>query len=788
MNAAVGDGERLVVMLEARVNEFERRMRTSEQRGTRTYRTLSRESRSATRQMEADMLRSTSVINTALASTSAKIGSFGKAFLGSFAIGAVGALGAGALAGTIRSTVAELSGLAKVADRIGITTEALQGLQRGFDLSGVAAGDLNSALEIFTRNIGQAAAGGGAMAPVLDRYKISVTGANGEMKGQLALLKEVADVMRALPSDAQRMDLATKAFGRGGAAMVNAMREGGGSLDAMIDAARDAGVVIEDDLIRRAEILDDRFAELGRTVSTWFKTLIVGTADAAVALTDFRAELDRIFATPAEARAILGDDLADALEANRDAVDENAEALGQLNGQYLLLGDTARQTANDMRGAIGALDSWGYDEIADALREAQAEMDRLSQAFQDGEISGDDLAVQMAEVETRAREALAGLDDTDRATFNGVISQLGRLGGVIAGVTALANSLRSALSEAVGVSPDQQRGAAMRERAEAERASMQSLEAMRQSNEDFLATEQARNTASAEQLRLQREIEAVRRRMEESGATFTQAQIEDMAQASLAGDAARSASGRSSGGTSRGGRSSGGGASAPDSEFQKAMDQTRERIAALEAEAISIIAAADSGREYGDALEYARKRAELMNAAQRDGRAITPELTAEIDRLAEAYMTAGLEADAAAEKMTQIQQQTERGKSALEGMFGSIIDGSMSAKDAVANLLAEIAKAQMLKGLFALPGMGALSSGIGGLLGYASGGYTGAGPRDKVAGVVHGGEYVFSKAAVDRLGVGALEKLHRGVPGFMAGGLVPGCEGGAEIIIERKSK
>lgn len=66
--------ERLVVILEARISEFERRMRQAEQRGTKTYHGLSRDSRSATRAMEADMLRSTGRINTALASTSARIG------------------------------------------------------------------------------------------------------------------------------------------------------------------------------------------------------------------------------------------------------------------------------------------------------------------------------------------------------------------------------------------------------------------------------------------------------------------------------------------------------------------------------------------------------------------------------------------------------------------------------------------------------------------------------------------------------------------------------------------
>ncbi|WP_042251452.1 hypothetical protein, partial [Paracoccus sp. PAMC 22219] len=56
------------------------------------------------------------------------------------------------------------------------------------------------------------------------------------------------------------------------------------------------------------------------------------------------------------------------------------------------------------------------------------------------------------------------------------------------------------------------------------------------------------------------------------------------------------------------------------------------------------------------------------------------------------YVTAGLEAQAAAKKMERIQGQSEQGKNALEGMFGSIIDGSMSATDTLMQLLAEIAK------------------------------------------------------------------------------------------------
>ncbi|MEI8288767.1 MAG: hypothetical protein WCH99_04795 [Verrucomicrobiota bacterium] len=56
--------------------------------------------------------------------------------------------------------------------------------------------------------------------------------------------------------------------------------------------------------------------------------------------------------------------------------------------------------------------------------------------------------------------------------------------------------------------------------------------------------------------------------------------------------------------------------------------------------------------------------------------------------------------------------------------------------------------------------------------GFAEGGYTGAGGKYDVAGVVHRGEYVMPASAVDRIGVDNLAALHHGTaaPGAPAGG------------------
>lgn len=57
--------------------------------------------------------------------------------------------------------------------------------------------------------------------------------------------------------------------------------------------------------------------------------------------------------------------------------------------------------------------------------------------------------------------------------------------------------------------------------------------------------------------------------------------------------------------------------------------------------------------------------------------------------------------------------------------------------------------------------------------GYADGGYTGHGTKYQPAGIVHAGEYVFTKAEVNRLGgPSMLESLKKSLPGYATGGRV----------------
>ncbi|GAA4111193.1 hypothetical protein ACFFTN_27545 [Aminobacter aganoensis] len=133
-------------------------------------------------------------------------------------------------------------------------------------------------------------------------------------------------------------------------------------------------------------------------------------------------------------------------------------------------------------------------------------------------------------------------------------------------------------------------------------------------------------------------------------------------------------------------------------------------------------------------------------------------------------------------------QQAKQSQTALQqaGMwFGQqftsslsgLLTGTMSVTDAVRNLanaLIDAALQAMLLGQGPLAALFGTASGgglFGSLFGFADGGYTGDGGKHQPAGVVHKGEYVMSKAATRRIGVGNLEALHQGaLRGFAEGG------------------
>ncbi|RWC47955.1 MAG: hypothetical protein EOS55_13905 [Mesorhizobium sp.] len=201
-------------------------------------------------------------------------GTAAKAFAIGFAVE-----GARRFADAIHGAVVEFADLADSADRVGISVEQLQRLQFGLTQAGVDAGAIDTNLEQWSKRLGAAVTSGGRLADIFKANNISLTDSNGKLRSNVDLLRDYANLIQGAATDQQRIALATDAFGRGGADMVLALKNGASGIDDMMQAADRAGGVVDEQLVRRAAELDDKWNEISRTIDIEVKSALLNIAD-----------------------------------------------------------------------------------------------------------------------------------------------------------------------------------------------------------------------------------------------------------------------------------------------------------------------------------------------------------------------------------------------------------------------------------------------------------------------------------------------------------------------------
>ncbi|WP_150526809.1 hypothetical protein [Roseibium sediminis] len=178
----------------------------------------------------------------------------------------------------IRGVIAEASTFAKTADLIGLTTNELQELSFGFSLAGVEVGKTEASLLQFSKRLAEAESKGGQLADILEANGVALRGADGQMRPIMALLRDYADLIKRAGSEQEKLSLANEAFGRSGAEFVLALRNGSLGLNRMQGEIVKTGGYLEEELQRRAEEIDDKFARLWRTFELSGKRAVLSVA------------------------------------------------------------------------------------------------------------------------------------------------------------------------------------------------------------------------------------------------------------------------------------------------------------------------------------------------------------------------------------------------------------------------------------------------------------------------------------------------------------------------------
>lgn len=178
--------------------------------------------------------------------------------------------------------------------------------------------------------------------------------------------------------------------------------------------------------------------------------------------------------------------------------------------------------------------------------------------------------------------------------------------------------------------------------------------------------------------------------------------------------------------------------------------------------------------EYDKLRDAKKKGVDLDKIAVETGLSLRDTISKEAEAIADLTL-----------KAEQYSAQAEFIQSATEQLQDGFIDAILEGEnfgDTLADLGKQLAKAALQAALFGKGPLAALfgtspggggGSLLGGLFGFAAGGYTGVGAKFQPAGIVHRGEYVLDAETTKKIGVNNLDQLRSNLrKGYASGGFV----------------
>lgn len=174
---------------------------------------------------------------------------------------------AAATAYAVKSAIDRADELYNAAQKIGVTTESLSGLEYAAKQAGVGLDELQGALAIMVKTQAAAAQGNDRAEQTWSAFGIAVKDSTGHLRDSKDVLLDWANVFSQIPDGAEKTALAMRVFGKSGAELVPFLNEGRAGITALIAEAERLGLVISDDTGRQADEFNDSVDRLRGSVT-----------------------------------------------------------------------------------------------------------------------------------------------------------------------------------------------------------------------------------------------------------------------------------------------------------------------------------------------------------------------------------------------------------------------------------------------------------------------------------------------------------------------------------------
>jgi hypothetical protein len=170
---------------------------------------------------------------------------------------AVAALGAGATVALAKHFIDIGAEMKDTADRLGLTTDALQEWRYAAAQAGVSAADVDGAFEQLSRRLGEIKEGVTPAEESLGHLGLTLKDVSGQPIDEAA--KIIFDRLNQLENPLQRANLLTDLFGKNALKMGNLVSAGSEGIKKFADEAKRAGIILDQETLQKAAKAGDEF-------------------------------------------------------------------------------------------------------------------------------------------------------------------------------------------------------------------------------------------------------------------------------------------------------------------------------------------------------------------------------------------------------------------------------------------------------------------------------------------------------------------------------------------------
>ena len=177
-----------------------------------------------------------------------------------------------------QKAVDEFKKIGDEADKLAVTTDFFQTLGFEANKANVEFSKVTGGLSDFSKQLAKLKDDEGDLKKALD-------GSNTELRNQLKSAKDVeagvrimADAIAKLKDPIDQAKLAGQAFGKANSDIFKVLNDGSSSLRAAAEEARQYGVIVDDSVIRNAQLMKDGFESVSKVAVTQFRQALLDVA------------------------------------------------------------------------------------------------------------------------------------------------------------------------------------------------------------------------------------------------------------------------------------------------------------------------------------------------------------------------------------------------------------------------------------------------------------------------------------------------------------------------------